>query len=1804
MATYSVDGVDYDIDDGLDLGQTVAAIRASEGHKQAVNPKDDEHTFGRALMENTKGAITAVGDLIGSTPGMIMGIPGATVKGIQEGPKAGLEEYGNLIEGMNPLSPNFGWGQLPGTQALEQDRQTGAYENLNKPFQMMGEGWRDIGKVTTEALGGDPQLQEEMGAVGELGLGFLGGASMVRGGQAVKEHITKSADASRKAEFMRQAIEEEAKSIPLQEAIARAKELQYQLDLASQTLDAKVTGKSRDLDARLSREQDRIYLGKTATELQEIITALNTRKTALMGRITTDQAEHKAYEEAYKQYDSNLGTKAAAGKKQDVATPYGKDRVGPQYGGSKRMDRHADEAGKREGPSMDRELGGQKAFDDDMARLGREFEIERLKQEDVAKYVDTWKPEERRLDSLPKSEADLIAEETRAAMGPRDRGVDTASSLEQVLRDQTPRMENPEAQGIRNGWRWTNKEVSWQSYTIDPTAPIERQRTMDVIKHGDEYRVEGPRDYGSTRTNNDVAYFPTRKQAQLYAEDYGNWITDKNPSKRPDQFDPKYNPESIDRGQSETKMGWLVDDYPVQVAIKVQDQIFNGINHADASERAAKQLNIDSSEIFKHAEHGYQTIDGNFVTRAQADAMWGPIAKTVEAPTTKQFGYNERLRVMQEDPASFSARQMLSEIRESSSIPYYKELANLLLADKTFNPRFGLRDAVPENKSPEGWRGWYQFKDYRIELMRAGAGEEALFLHEAVHARTHSAIEYVLRAPGVTPHLAPAVNRLQDLYKSFDKLDYSRREKHALQNNNIFPETPYGTRTIHEFIAEAFTNPEFQALLARTEVPRNLRSHGFKLYWDLFVDRIGKLLGFSSKHHNYLSETIKAGADIMHGTDGSLRRAWDQSNIGVDASGAGVDSYSFKQFRDDVKERGITMSDAQLKAMYDKQQPKVDKPTSGNPNEKTVSVAANIPGINKLQRLIMETRTLEEMKPEIETARDIPQISRHLIGKMINGDYMAKDHPVLSWTSSNINRIMNKAKYDADQILHGDSKKKPSPGTYNYEWSKLSVEDRVAVNEVGQALQNAQSRLSDSGIQAKAVELTGKPLSTAQMRAYKDRQGWNQKILEKINTFLESEGKERINELPHYWSPAEFDGKWLAILEGKDGSKIVRGSYLKPNEAKLKEAFPDHKLKLVDRSSASALDFEQFVMLFRVLEKELRDPASRALAEAFRRKGFTRHGLKREGASGALGTEGGRKGLNQYEEVSEKYIRESHRYLAARELDKLYNELYDFEPAKASPNAHGLALESIDQARGGMNKAMAYLSDAVGATASKIVEIGTFGKITPPNSMLRDGIRGANEIKSALLLGFLNIQFMAANLLQSSYAVPKLLSLSADKGLFMSPVTTTKAVAKALNTYRQWNHPDILALDKIGTFEATMKYDWSTYASDMAKFKHTMRDHLSGMSTNAFIESHAVRKPAALMFLEMLRELGYDKVARNPEEIYWATKNLTDDYMVSTMRHKKPQMFGRSGLAGTIFSPLQSFTTTWAAQFREYVTQAGKSHKTLANGLPLASFLGLNLVTAGLLGFIGVKEWDVLAEWMNREFGTNVPTGTETILKHTKSTKARLGLLSDAVGVHVGSTFSAPALTGTGAPGVGFMYDAGKAIWQLFTETGALGEHNKPTEAQKRDTLKSITPRSFAWGQIEKAYTPEGAPTQTGKGVGGPYTRSEKDWTARALGMFTNEEVLGKAPQRIVEQMSANRRTKLASASGRMVDALLTEEKGEERMSKIITELQGDGFTVGEIRDSLKNQLKAKLTEKDIRMMGRGTTNRQRLIIQLYQELR
>ena len=715
-------------------------------------------------------------------------------------------------------------------------------------------------------------------------------------------------------------------------------------------------------------------------------------------------------------------------------------------------------------------------------------------------------------------------------------------------------------------------------------------------------------------------------------------------------------------------------------------------------------------------------------------------------------------------------------------------------------------------------------------------------------------------------------------------------------------------------------------------------------------------------------------------------------------------------------------------------------------------------------------------------------------------------------------------------------------------------------------------------------------------------------ILTKVNDYLKSEGKELSAELPHYWSPAEFDGAWIVtIKDPTTGGKIVRGSFLKPDIKKLQREFPGSEIgEPIERGQRASFDMEQFEYVLRSLSEEQRNPASAALAEGWRRRGIRRHGMKREGAAGSMGTEGGRRGLDAYEEVSEKHIRKIHTYLSNRALDKVYTELYNFEPAKKKPFAHGYTLEAIDQARGGMNDTMQKISEGIGEITRDTIASFTLDKVVMPSSALRGGLRNLNEAKSALLLGFANLPYMGLNGIQSTYVLPKLLGMGPEyskMGILDLGKAVPSAMYKAAQTLMNPEHPDIVALNRLGTFDAILKQEWSTYATDIHTLIATTKDHFTGMSANMAVERHAVRKPSALMFLNMLREMGYEKIAKTPDEIYQLTKNMTDDYMALQARHKKPHIFGRTGLFGTATGPLQSFTTTWLAQLREYSLQALKTHQNPANVLPLASFLYLSYVTAGLIGMIGGKEWEVISQWYNETFNANLPGWTEIVMTMSKDDDVRFGMLSNTIGVNIGASAAAPTITGSFAPGVSLGIDLGKIMWTNLKELGALGEMNKPIAAEKRDALKGITPRTV-WGWIEEAYTSKGMPVQTAKGTAGSYTRTEKDWQARKFGTYTLDEVKGKVTQYPVERAAANRSNRLKKASSLIVDQILSGENPEPRIKALVEDLQKDKYSAADIHQSIRDQFKAKVTEKDIRMMGKGSTTRQKLIIQMYNELR
>lgn len=83
----------------------------------------------------------------------------------------------------------------------------------------------------------------------------------------------------------------------------------------------------------------------------------------------------------------------------------------------------------------------------------------------------------------------------------------------------------------------------------------------------------------------------------------------------------------------------------------------------------------------------------------------------------------------------------------------------------------------------------------------------------------------------------------------------------------------YGFLNLKEFVAEAFTNPEFQKMLQ--EVKFNRGSRKGKSLWDSFLKAVGDLLGLKKDDLNALSQTIKATDDLL--TDFSKRGDKDRT---------------------------------------------------------------------------------------------------------------------------------------------------------------------------------------------------------------------------------------------------------------------------------------------------------------------------------------------------------------------------------------------------------------------------------------------------------------------------------------------------------------------------------------------------------------------------------------------------------------------------------------------------------------------------------------------------------------------------------------------------------------------------------------------------------------------------------------------------------------------------------------------------------------------------------------------------------------
>lgn len=197
-----------------------------------------------------------------------------------------------------------------------------------------------------------------------------------------------------------------------------------------------------------------------------------------------------------------------------------------------------------------------------------------------------------------------------------------------------------------------------------------------------------------------------------------------------------------------------------------------------------------------------------------------------------------------------TAEDALRAVRELASPEQRRLIDTLLQMDGVKNTSFTLEFV---EKFPPGTLNatYYSTKhaslDGRITLrfpmLEATSDTAADPLHTLLHEAIHAMTSY---AEQTNPAVSAALSRL---------LNHARAQAKA---QGVDPDGWYGLSETQEFIAEAFTNPEFKKLLesmpaANTDLFKNL--------WEQFKDFVAKLLGIKGEAATALDEAITIGLE-------------------------------------------------------------------------------------------------------------------------------------------------------------------------------------------------------------------------------------------------------------------------------------------------------------------------------------------------------------------------------------------------------------------------------------------------------------------------------------------------------------------------------------------------------------------------------------------------------------------------------------------------------------------------------------------------------------------------------------------------------------------------------------------------------------------------------------------------------------------------------------------------------------------------------------------------------------------------------
>lgn len=225
-------------------------------------------------------------------------------------------------------------------------------------------------------------------------------------------------------------------------------------------------------------------------------------------------------------------------------------------------------------------------------------------------------------------------------------------------------------------------------------------------------------------------------------------------------------------------------------------------------------------------------VDGGLSTMARSAAV------------TRSAGITDRA-IMDMVREGRTAQDILRFVASASKSRFNRQVARLLL-------KSGIAPAV------------------RLEQTDLGSGDGFTFL--AKYSRKHDALTLTPGAQAQAEHIVmhelihAATLRALDR-KGLASLQMRRLYEHVKRQGGAAGE--YGMKNVGEFVAEVFTNPEFQRALRGISAPPG---GTLKSAWDGFVRILRSILGLPQDAHDALSQALELGVAVMR-EDMRLRAA-------------------------------------------------------------------------------------------------------------------------------------------------------------------------------------------------------------------------------------------------------------------------------------------------------------------------------------------------------------------------------------------------------------------------------------------------------------------------------------------------------------------------------------------------------------------------------------------------------------------------------------------------------------------------------------------------------------------------------------------------------------------------------------------------------------------------------------------------------------------------------------------------------------------------------------------------------------------